>query len=125
MPDPVTLMQGLAALKTTFDTVRSAISMTRDVKSLSGGTENEKKAIDAALTVASSNAAIAEAQLAQAFDYELCRCDFPPTPMRTVGWFEQNHPPRHIGDPVYECPKCGFTSAGPIMYHRTVPERSK
>src|SRR5262249_23298568 len=93
--------------------------MVRDVKSLGGGTEQERKAIDQALTVASSNVAIAEAQLAQALGYELCRCQFPPTPMTTVGYFTTSQGGHHeLGDPVYECPKCGRTNAGPFMFER-------
>jgi hypothetical protein len=44
---------------------------------------------------ASSNTAIAEAEIAKALGYELCKCDFPPTPMRTVGYF--NRHPRRAG----------------------------
>jgi hypothetical protein len=113
------LVQGLSAAKTALDSVRSAIGMVRDVKSLGGGTEQERKAIDKALTVASSNTAIAEAQLAQAFGYDLCKCEFPPTPMTTVGYFAMSHGEHPAGDPVYECPKCGYTSAGPFMFERT------
>ena len=83
--DPSTWAQGLAAAKTAFDSVRSAIGIVKDVRSLGGGTEQQQKAIDQALTVASSTTAIAEAELAKAFGYELCKCEFPPTPMRTVG----------------------------------------
>jgi hypothetical protein len=81
------------------------------------------KSIDSALTVAASNTAIAEAELAKAFGYELCKCDFPPTPMKTVGYHTIQTTYIHTGDPVYECPKCGYNSAGPIMYHRLAPER--
>jgi hypothetical protein len=51
MPDPSTIAQGLAAAKTVFDSVRSAISMVKDVQSLGGGTPQQQKAIDQALTV--------------------------------------------------------------------------
>ena len=97
--------------------------MVKDVQSLGGGTEQEKKAIDTALTVASSNTAIAEAQLAQAFGYELCKCEFPPIPMRTVGYFNRRTATNKEGDPVYECPKCGYNNAGPYGYARISPER--
>ena len=121
--DPSSWAQGLGALKTAFDSVRSAIGMIRDVRSLGGGTEQEQKAIDAALTVASSTTAIAEAELAKAFGYELCKCEFPPTPMRTVGHVTFEHGTRHPGDPVYECPKCGYNTEGPYRYQRIAPER--
>jgi hypothetical protein len=84
----------------------------------------EQKAIDTALTVASSNVAIAEAQLAQAFGYELCKCEFPPTPMKTVGYFGHNIGRHKDTDPVYECPKCGATNAGPYKFERNTTLRS-
>jgi|SRR6478735_3159246 hypothetical protein len=123
LDDPASWAQGLTALKTAFDSVRSAISITKDVRSLGGGTEQEQKAIDVALTLASSTTAVAEAQLAQAFGYELCKCEFPPTPMRTVGYFTRQHGRHEIGDAVYECPKCGVTNSGPFNYQRIVPPR--
>ena len=122
--DPSSWVQGLGALKTAFDSVRSAISMVKDVRSLGGGSAQEQKAIDTALTVASSNTAIAEAELAKVFGYELCKCEFPPTPMKTVGYFNRPVANKHEGDPVYECSKCGYNTAGPYMYHRIAPERA-
>jgi len=122
--DPATWAQGLGALKTAFDSVRSAISIVKDARSLGGGTQQQQQAIDQALTVANSSTAIAEAQIAQAFGYELCRCDFPPTPMRTVGYFQVNGGNHKMGDPVYECPKCGRTNAGPFQFERTAPNRA-
>jgi hypothetical protein len=125
MPDPSTIVQSLAAAKAAFDSVRSAISMVKDVRSLGGGSQQQQKAIDQALTVASSNTAIAEAHMAQALGYELCRCEFPPTPMITVGYFTISHQGGHkAGEPVYECPKCGRTNAGPFGYERTEPKRA-
>jgi hypothetical protein len=124
MDDPSAWVRGFAAAKTAFDSVRSAIDMVKDAKSLAGGTQQQQKAIDQALTVASSNTAIAEAQLAQAFGYQLCKCEFPPTPMRTVGYFDVPVAGHTEGDPVFECPKCGYTNAWPYNFHRTAPERA-
>jgi hypothetical protein len=117
-------MQGLAAVKTAIDSIREAIGMVKDVRSVAGGTEQEQRAIDTALTVASSNTAIAEAELAKAFGYELCKCDFPPTPMRTVGFLSRRTDKGSEGDPVYECPKCGYNTASPYAYARIAPQRT-
>src|SRR5215204_5892955 len=122
--DPSTLAKGLAAAKTAFDGVRSAISMVKDIRSLGGGTEQQQNAIDNALTVATSSTAIAEAEFAKALGFELCKCEFPGTPMLTVGYFNRRHGTKNEGDPVYECPKCGYNTAGPFMYHRIAPERA-
>lgn len=101
--------------------------MTKDFRSSGGSTEQEQKVIENALTVASTNTAIAEATLGQAFGYEMCRCAFPPTPMLTVGYYDRvlhTDYKRDIGDPVYECPKCGYSTEGPFGYKRTAPPRS-
>ncbi len=119
--DPATWAQGVGALKTAIDTLRSVASMFKDLRA--GGSKKEEEAIDAALTLAASNTAIAEAKLAQAFGYELCKCEFPPVPMRTVGYHTRQMNQWNPGDPVYECPKCGYISAGPYGYARTAPPR--
>ena len=121
--DPATWAQAAGALKTTFDSIRSAIGILKEVRSLNGGTEQQQKAIDTALATASSSAAIAEAQVAKALGYELCKCEFPPTPMKTVGYFNIRTQRHGEGDPVYECPKCGYCNAGPYGYARIAPAR--
>ena len=121
--DPAIWMKGITACKTAVDTLRSVTSMYRDLRPTGGSVGKEEKAIDAALTIASSNAAMAEAHFAQALGFELCRCEFPPTPMTTVGYFRRSHEDHKPGDPVYECPKCGFTNAGPYGFERTRPKR--
>ncbi len=122
--DPSTWEHAAFAAKTAFESVRSAISMVKDARSLVGGNEQQKQAIDNALTVASTNTAIAEAELAKAFGYELCKCEFPPTAMKTVGYFARPVPGKKIGDQVYECPKCGYNTAGPFMFTRLQPTAS-
>jgi len=117
--DPSSWAQGASAVKTMFDSVRSAIGVLKDVRSLGGGTEQQQKTIDTALATATSTAAIAEAELAKAFGYQLCKCTFPPTTMLTVGYFAANLGQYKVADPVYECPKCGFNNAGPFGFRRT------
>jgi Zn finger protein HypA/HybF involved in hydrogenase expression len=122
--DPSAWAQGALALKTAFESLRTALSMVKDIRSLGSGSEEQQKVIDTALTVASSNTAIAEAELAKAFGYQLCKCEFPPIPMKTVGSHSRNMEKHmRVGDPVYECPKCGYNTAGPYGYYRIAPER--
>jgi hypothetical protein len=124
--DPKTWIEGLGAVKLVFDNLRSAISLTRDVGGLGKGTPEQQKAIATALSSAASNTAIAEATLGQAFGYQLCKCDFPPTPMRTVGYVSANlGNGMKPGDPVYECPKCGYKNVGPFTFTRTAPSRDE
>src|SRR5262245_50995140 len=105
--DPATWGVAANAVKTTFDAFRSAIGMIRDVASLGGGTKEQQQAIEKALVTAESSAAIAEAQVAQALGYELCRAHYPPVIMTVVGYFHKPHGGHQTGDLVYECPKCG------------------
>jgi hypothetical protein len=118
----MTVVAGISAMKTTFDAVRSAIGMLKDAKELLPPGDQRESAISQALVTAESTSKLAEAEIAKALGYELCKCEFPPTPMLTVGYHtrSQGHRP---GSPVFECPRCGINSAGPFMYERTVPER--
>jgi hypothetical protein len=110
----------IAAAKATFDTLKSAIGLLKDAKDLLPEGDQREKAITMALDSASASAKIAEAEIAKALGYELCKCEFPPTPMLTVG----EHSGRPKTGPVYECPKCGFNTASPFTYNRIAPERS-
>jgi hypothetical protein len=119
--DPKIPLKGPAAMKAAVDSMRSAIEMVKELRTLGGITADEQKAIDNALALATSNTAIAEAEMAHALGYELCKCSFPPTPMLTVGYLGRG--PKEMLGPVYECPKCGFDTAGPYGYERTTPPR--
>jgi hypothetical protein len=104
--DPATWSQGALAFKSIFDGLRSAISMVREARGSrdSDQGKEETKLIDAALEKASAATAIAEAEVAKALGYELCKCQFPPIPMLTVGRIDI--PNLKMLGPVYECPKC-------------------
>lgn len=119
MIDPIT---GLAAWKTAVETVKQTIDLVRTIVPASGGSDEQKRALEKALVTASSTTALAEVELAKAFGYELCKCAIPPTPMLTVGHrlpFGED-----AVETVYECPKCGFNTAGPWQYTRTAPPRA-
>jgi hypothetical protein len=118
--DPNTWLEGATALKAAFDAFRAAVGLVRDTRKALGGDSAQTKAVDEALDHAVRTAAIAEAEIAKAFGYELCKCEFPPTIMVTVG-FKSDRGPGQSG-PVYECPECGFTNAGPWAYTRIVPK---
>jgi hypothetical protein len=118
LDDPATWSQGALAFKSIFDGLRSAISMVREAR---GGQGDGKETIliEAALEKANAATAIAEAEVAKALGFELCKCQFPPTPMLTVGSRTPHGPDRQKVVPVYECPKCGFNTAGGWSYKRT------
>lgn len=121
--DPQVYVQGANAFKAIFDGLRSAIGMVRELRGTpNGGSEKEKALVDAALDKADQATAIAQAEVAKALGYELCKCEFPPIPMLTVGRIDNPH--AEIRGPVYECPKCGYNSAGPWSYDRIAPLRA-
>jgi hypothetical protein len=112
--DPATWSQGALAFKSIFDGLRSAIGMLRDIRGNGAAPEREGELIDAALEKASSATAIAEAEVAKALGFHLCKCEFPPTPMLTVGSTSRGD----MSGAVYECPKCRFNTALPFTFNR-------
>jgi hypothetical protein len=118
--DPHTWAQGAAALKTAFDMFRSAIGLYRDVRPGAESPE-QTKAITAALDQAEAAARVAEAEIAKALGYELCKCEFPPTVMLSVGYTTDRG--KEKGGPVFECPKCGYNTSGGWAFDRLAPRR--
>jgi hypothetical protein len=98
MVDVAAVAAALPALKSSFDLVRSALGMVKDVRDALP--EGEKKATLAhALAEAETATKLAEAQIAHALGYNLCQCTFPPQIMLSRG--------RHAdGDELFGCPAC-------------------
>jgi hypothetical protein len=121
LDDPNAWAQGAAAFKSIFEGLRSAIALVKETQEVDKApTTAQRQLVDDALDKASKAALLAEAELAKALGYELCKCEFPPIPMRTVGNFMARGGRE---GPVYECPKCGYNSAGPFNYQRIAPPR--
>jgi hypothetical protein len=95
-------MDGLAAAKTGFDILRSAVGLIRDAETVLPA--DKKDAVSRALDEADKQIRLAEAQIAQALGYTLCRCAFPPTPMLVVGFRLDAR--NHTDVEVHECPVC-------------------
>lgn len=129
----------LAALKTGFETAKSGFGLLRSLwDAFPSGSEKDRAA--AALEDAERKMAEAEAGVAAALGYTLCRCQFPPTPMLAVGHIPIRHlngidrgqvlaqHPKAGGGmtgsiPVHQCPKCKTTDAPSYPnFERTVPE---
>ena len=120
MPDPVTIVSAIPAVRSAFDALRSVIGLVKDTKDLLPK-DQKTDAITAALATAESSSRVAEAEVAKALGYELCKCNYPPTIMLTVGVLDGRS---KLGlGPVYECPRCGYNTAGPFSYKRIAPER--
>jgi hypothetical protein len=119
--NPQDWQQGTGAIKMGIDTLRSLWALTKDIRG--SDRKDADEVVEKAFEEAETSAKIAEAEIAKALGYELCRCAFPPTAMLTVGHFTRGV---KIGEykPVYECPKCGKDTAGPFIYERTTPKRA-
>jgi hypothetical protein len=114
--DPNLYTTALTGVKLAFDTLRAGLSLLKDAKdALPPG--DKAKAVETAIEQSEKQFGVAEAQMAQAFGYQLCKCQFPPVIMLTVG----NTLARGKVEPgpVYECPKCGFNTAYPFTFART------
>jgi hypothetical protein len=126
MPEPITITTAIAALKPTFDALRSAMGLLKDAKELLPPGDQRGTVISQALVTAESSSKIAELEMAKALGYEFCRCEFPPIPMLTVGYTDNPGVGKNgLHGPVYECPKCGNNTALGWDYIRTAPRRGK
>jgi hypothetical protein len=121
--DLVARSEGAAAFKSIFDGLRSAIAMLRDLRDSPPPNQKEGELINAALDKATRATAIAEAEVANALGFELCKCEFPPIPMLFVGHIDNAS--AGVRGPVYECPKCGSNSALGWGYTRIAAPRAE
>jgi hypothetical protein len=100
MADEVTV---LGQLTQAFDALRATIGLAKGtVDSISD--LRERAAAKKSVEELERSAQLAEADMAKAFGYQLCRCKFPPQVMLTVG-FNDN------GDYKHQCPACGSVVA--------------
>lgn len=108
--DLATITAGMAAAKAGFETLRTAAGLVKDAQGLLPAGE-KKDAVARTLEEADRQVRLAEAQIAQALGYPLCRCAFPPTPMLKVGHGRFPSPtPKTVAlkvdADVHECPRC-------------------
>ena len=103
-------MTDLSDVKTAFDAIkiglslfRDAIGLAKDVKSSLPDGE-KKRTIEESLEKAEQSAKLAEAQVAQALGYSLCKCTFPPQIMLSQGM----RPTAYLEAECLKCPKCGL-----------------
>ena len=100
----------LAIIKTAFDTIRAGLGAAKDVKDLAKEGPL-KAAAEKKLDEAERATELAQAQIAQALGYKLCKCSFPPQIMLMEG----RHTTRGIE--IYACPRCQL----PIAIRIRVP----
>lgn len=109
--------QELAQAKVGFDLLRTAIGAVGDARDLLPKGK-KRDAVTQTLEEAAKAAQIAEATVAQALGYELCRCEFPPTPMLRVG--HRMLVGTTVHKDVDECPKCRQNNAGDWAFTRKI-----
>jgi len=121
MPDLGTPEQWQETVTTVRDGVEAARRAFELVKRYCGAgqkaTQEDEEETEKAIAEAEAAALIADANIAKALGYLICRCQFPPTAMLTVG----QHHGRGREGPVYECPRCKSNNAGGWSYKRLVP----
>ena len=119
MPDPATVVTAISAMKTTFDALRSAIGLVKETKDLLPD-DAKSAVITSALETAESSSKLAEAEIAKALGFELCRAHFPPVIMLAAGYHHANADKfSATGKVVFECPDCKANTAGPYSFQRT------
>lgn len=74
-----------AAVRSGFEVLKTALSIAKDAKELLPNGD-QKNQVGEALESATRMLGEAEAALADALGHQLCRCQFPPTPMLKVGY---------------------------------------
>lgn len=113
--DLAALAEGVAVFKSGMDGLRVALGIVRDVKGELP--ERAKEQLSLALEQSEQALRIAESQIALGLGFPLCHCEYPGTPMLTVG--KQRRPrlsPVNSGlefIPLHECPRCRITDAQP------------
>ena len=116
MDDPST---ALITLKAAIDLCRTAKAAFFDaLNHLPEG--KDKEAAAQSLEEAEKATQLAEASIAQAFGYELCKCEFPPTPMLRIGYRDDLSGKEDNVLYVYECPKCKQNSARMWAFERQI-----
>ena len=124
MSDLSPFADAFAAVRSAFELWRMAIGAARETVDLLPDAQ-EKQAAGRALEEAVQASEVAEAQLAQALGYELCRCQFPPIPMLQIGYLNPRgtrfHQAHQETQQVYECPLCKQNTAGAWTFTRKIP----
>jgi hypothetical protein len=105
MADLPSLSEGIALFKSGMEGIRTALGIWRDIRGAIPDA-SQREEVTRALEESEQQLRIAEAQIAKGLGYTLCECEFPPTPMLTVGWIER---PAESARAVHRCPKCGIT----------------
>ena len=106
-------------LPSTMESIKLGLALFSEAVGLAKKTQEllpdsvEKDAIEKSLAEAGKASKLAEAQIAQALGYKLCKCTFPPQVMLSVGYKENVE--------EFKCFSCNKSSIAPLM---NVPDAS-
>jgi hypothetical protein len=91
---------------------RSAIGLAKDAVAILPA--DKKEAVSRGLEEADKQLRLAEASIADALGYALCRCAFPPTPMLLVGYRTELRNPgtQTVIIDIHQCPYAKGTMRG-------------
>jgi hypothetical protein len=111
-------MEWLEAFNSGITLLRGALGLIRDLREELP--PDKRKAVDQALDQAEKSTALAEAQIASALGYQLCRCTFPPQIMLFVGYDAQATYQEEAA--VHKCFRCGNETLPPAVRRRSRPD---
>ena len=98
----------MESIKLGLSLFAEAIGLAKKVKDVLPESK-DKEAIEKSLDEAVKAAHVAEAQIAKALGYSLCKCTFPPQIMLSNGYKETNY----THEEEFICPKCRRSSIPP------------
>jgi hypothetical protein len=119
----IDIPSALKMLKDGFEAARGGLGLLKDVRM---ALSPEKRAeVEKSIEGAEEQIRIAEVQIAKAIGFQICKCEFPGTPMLKVGYKRSfvGRGPNTIDLAVHECPRCLQTDAFGAIYTRQAPER--
>jgi hypothetical protein len=76
---------GFDDVKTALDFLKSAIGLVKETKDMLPASD-QKTRITENLDTAERSAILAESEIAKSLGYQLCKCDFTPEIMRSIGY---------------------------------------
>lgn len=106
------IIEALRHLKEAFGFGKLAVDLWKSVQG-SQATPEQEAAIEKAFEDAEKSRQLAIANIAKAFEYQLCRCTLPPQVCLRTGYNRQT------GEETSKCPNCGQTypqTLDPINY---------
>ncbi len=112
------LTEAMESVKLGLSLFSEAIGLARNVQE-SLPDSDEKESIEKSLFEADKAVKLAEAQIANALGYNLCKCTFPPQIMLSQGYKETNYSHKE----EFVCPKCNKSSIPPPDKPIEIPNR--